>query len=77
VASRLGLMDRGLLRPGMAADIVLFDPTTVTDHATFADPHHLSTGIRDVWVNGVHVLNDGEHTGATPGQLVVGAGARR
>ncbi len=74
VASRLGLMERGLLRPGMAADIVLFDPTTVTDHATFADPHQFSTGIRDVWVNGVHVLKDSQHTGATPGQLVVGAG---
>jgi N-acyl-D-aspartate/D-glutamate deacylase len=74
VADRLGLHDRGYLRPGCAADVVLFDPVTVTDHATFADAHRLSTGIRDVWVNGVRVLAAGQHTGATPGCVVSGRG---
>jgi hypothetical protein len=72
VADRLGLRDRGLLRDGLAADIVVFDPATVTDRATYTDPHHLSEGIRDVFVNGVAVLRDGEHTGAMPGQRVNG-----
>jgi dihydroorotase/N-acyl-D-amino-acid deacylase len=70
VADRLGLRDRGLLRVGMAADVVVFDPLTVQDHSTYDDPHRLSTGVRDVWVNGVQVLRDGAHTGATPGRLV-------
>jgi dihydroorotase/N-acyl-D-amino-acid deacylase len=68
VADRLGLRDRGILRAGMAADVVVFDPETVADRATFADPHQLSVGIRDVWVNGQRVLRDGEHTGAVPGR---------
>jgi N-acyl-D-amino-acid deacylase len=76
VAARLGLHDRGLLRSGLAADVVLFDPTTINDRATFADSHQLSVGVRDVWVNGVRVLRDGEHTGAKPGQIVSGAGRR-
>ena len=77
VADRLPLRDRGLLRAGMAADVVIFDPATVADNATFAEqPHQLSTGIRDVWVNGVRVLSNGEHTGATPGRFVKGPGAR-
>lgn len=70
VAARLGLRDRGLLRPGYYADIVLFDPQTITDRATFADAHQLSTGIRDVWVNGTRVIKDGQHNGATPGKIV-------
>lgn len=74
VADRLGLRDRGLLRPGLCADVILFDPETVADRSTFTDPHHLSTGIRDVWVNGVRVLESGRHTGATPGRAVYGAG---
>ncbi len=74
VASRLSLHDRGLLRPGMAADVVLFDPATIIDRATFDQPHQLSSGIRDVWVNGRRVLQGGEHTGATPGRQVVGPG---
>ena len=74
VADRLGLHDRGLLREGMQADVVVFDPETVADRATFADPHQLSVGVRDVWVNGGRVLADGEHTGATPGQYVTGPG---
>ncbi len=76
VAARLGLHDRGLLRPGLAADVVLFDPATVADRATFADSHQLSVGVRDVWVNGVRVLRDGTHTGATPGRIVSGPGRR-
>jgi len=72
VAARLNLQDRGLLRPGYYADIVLFDPATITDHATFHEPHQLSTGIQDVWVNGTRVVRDGQHTGATPGQIVSG-----
>ncbi|MEZ4605523.1 MAG: amidohydrolase family protein [Deinococcales bacterium] len=64
VADRLGLRNRGLLRQGMQADLVLFDPECISDKATFADPHQLSVGVRDVWVNGVRVLKEGEHTGA-------------
>ena len=76
VADRLRLRDRGQLRAGMFADVVIFDPETVIDHATFTDPHQLSTGIRDVWVNGSRVVKDTEHTGATPGRFVKGPGAR-
>jgi N-acyl-D-aspartate/D-glutamate deacylase len=74
VADRLSLRDRGLLRTGMQADVVIFDPETVIDHSTFTDPHHLSTGIRDVWVNGGRVLSGGTHTGAMPGRIVDGPG---
>jgi N-acyl-D-aspartate/D-glutamate deacylase len=74
VADRLGLQLRGYLRPGGFADVVLFDPLTVADRATFADAHRLSTGVRDVWVNGVRVLAAGSHTGATPGRIVSGRG---
>lgn len=70
VADRLGIKKRGLLREGMQADVVLFDPATVSDRATFADPHQLSVGISDVWVNGSRVLKAGNHTSATPGQVV-------
>ena len=74
VADRLGLRDRGLLRAGGYADVVVFDPATVGDRATFSAPHQLSVGVRDVWVNGVRVLRDGAHTGATPGMIVDGPG---
>jgi dihydroorotase/N-acyl-D-amino-acid deacylase len=77
VADRLGLRDRGILRAGMAADVVVFDPETVADRATFADPHQLSVGIRDVWVNGQRVLRDGEHTGAVPGRWLRRPGSHR
>ncbi|QBD79487.1 D-aminoacylase [Ktedonosporobacter rubrisoli] len=70
VAARLGLQKRGLLRPGYYADLVLFDAATVADRATFEDVHQLSTGIRDVWVNGQRVVQGGQHTGATPGKIV-------
>ncbi len=73
-AENLRLRDRGRLREGYFADIVVFDPASVIDHATFADPHRLSTGVRDVWVNGERVLADGEHTGAKPGRVVRGPG---
>ncbi len=72
VAERLGLRDRGLLQAGNYADVVIFDPTTIADLATFEQSHVLSTGIRDVWVNGVRVLANGEHTGAKPGHRVGG-----
>jgi N-acyl-D-amino-acid deacylase len=75
VANRLSLRERGLLRPGHYADVVVLDPDTVRDRATFDDPHQLSEGVRDVWVNGVRVLRGGEHTGATPGRFVKGPGA--
>ena len=74
VAARLSLDDRGVLKQGMKADIVVFDPNTIIDNATFEKPHQLSTGMRDVFVNGVAVLRDGKHTGAKPGQVVRGPG---
>jgi dihydroorotase/N-acyl-D-amino-acid deacylase len=74
VASRLGLRDRGQLCEGFFADVTVFDSQTVGDRATFEDPHQLSVGVRDVWVNGVRVLQDGTHTGATPGRIVDGPG---
>ena len=76
VAARLGLHNRGLLRPGYYADVVIFDAETVADRATFENPHQFSTGIRDVWVNGTQVVRDGRHTGATPGRVVTGGAGR-
>jgi N-acyl-D-amino-acid deacylase len=75
-ADNLGLRERGRLTPGHYADIVIFDPATIQDHATFEKPHQFATGMRHVFVNGVHVLKDGEHTGATPGRVVRGPGYR-
>lgn len=76
VADRLGLPERGLLRAGCYADVVVFDPATIADQATFEEPHQLATGVRDVWVNGARVLAGGAHTGATPGRVVSGPGRR-
>jgi N-acyl-D-amino-acid deacylase len=76
VADRLGLSRRGLLRAGCYADVVVFDPATIADQATFEAPHQLARGVRYVWVNGVQVLRDGVHTGATPGRFVSGPGRR-
>ncbi|MBC7985916.1 MAG: D-aminoacylase [Sphingomonadaceae bacterium] len=73
-AANLGLTDRGSLRGGAFADIVVFDPATIADHATFDEPHQYASGMRDVFVNGVQVLSGGEHTGATPGRVVRGRG---
>jgi D-alanyl-D-alanine dipeptidase len=72
VAKRLSIQDRGELREGAFADVVIFDPATVTDHATYEKPHQLSTGIRDVLVNGVAVIREGRHTDAKPGRIVRG-----
>lgn len=73
-ADNLKLRDRGYLREGFYADVVVFDPATIKDNATFAKPHQYSTGITDVLVNGIPVIQYGEHTGATPGKVVRGPG---
>ena len=73
-AANLRIRDRGRLAPGYFADVVVFDPETVQEHATYENPHRYSTGVYHVWVNGTHVLRDGEHTGATPGRVVRGPG---
>ena len=75
-ASHLKLKHRGSLTPGFFADLVIFDPKTIQDHATFENPHQYSTGVLHVFVNGQQVLSEGEHTGATPGQVVRGPGWR-
>jgi N-acyl-D-aspartate/D-glutamate deacylase len=69
-AQHMGIRDRGLIAPGMAADMVLFDPETVIDNATTADPAALNTGITLVWVNGELVFENGTVTGAHPGVIV-------
>jgi N-acyl-D-amino-acid deacylase len=73
-ATNLKIKNRGELKPGNFADIVIFDPANVQDHATFEKPHQYSTGVIHVFVNGVQVLKDGEHTGAKPGRFVKGPG---
>lgn len=73
-ATNLALKDRGWLKAGYAADVVVFDPAAVQDHATFPEPQQLATGVRDVFINGVQVLKDGQHTGAKPGRFVRGPG---
>ena len=75
VADRLSIRDRGLLREGFHADVVIFDPDTIADRATYEKPHQVSVGINDVFVNGVAVVRDGRHTGAKPGQIVRGPGS--
>jgi N-acyl-D-amino-acid deacylase len=76
-ADNLRIEDRGRLREGYFADVAVFDPNTIQDHATFEDPHRYATGVAHVFVNGVQVLKDGEHTGATPGRFVRGPGWKR
>lgn len=76
VADRLSIHDRGVLAPGMYADVVVFDPKTIIDRATYENPKQLSVGVRDVWVNGVQVIRDGAHTGAKPGRALRGPGYR-
>jgi N-acyl-D-amino-acid deacylase len=73
-ADALRLRERGRLREGYHADVVVFDPDKIQDHATFENPHQYATGVQHVFVNGVQVLRDGEHTGATPGRVVRGPG---
>jgi len=75
-AIRVGLADRGLLRAGMAADVVVFDPATVKDEATFTQPNRYSTGMRHVFVNGQRVVADGAITAARPGRALRGPGYR-
>jgi dihydroorotase/N-acyl-D-amino-acid deacylase len=74
VATRLSIRDRGLLREGFHADVVIFDPETIGDRATYEEPHQVSEGVRHVLVNGVAVVRDGTHTGAKPGRIVRGPG---
>jgi N-acyl-D-amino-acid deacylase len=73
-ATNLGLRERGALKAGHFADVVIFDPGTIKDHATFERPQRYATGVRDVFINGVMVLKGGEHTGAKPGRFVRGPG---
>lgn len=73
-AANLKLKNRGRLAKNYFADIVIFDPKTIQDHATFQKPHQLATGVIHVFVNGVQVLKNGQHTGATPGQVIRGPG---
>ncbi|HJT97585.1 MAG TPA: amidohydrolase family protein, partial [Rhodanobacteraceae bacterium] len=73
-ADNFKLRDRGYLKPGYYADVVVFDPATIADHATYDDPREFSTGVRDVYVNGTAIVRDGKHTGAKPGRFVVGPG---
>lgn len=76
-ATNLELDRRGFLMEGMFADVVVFDPATIADRATFEQPHQYAVGMRDVFVNGTHVLKDGEHTGAKPGRALWGPGKTR
>ena len=73
-AGNLRLRDRGLLTAGAYADVVVFDPDGIQDHATYEDPHRYATGLAHVAVNGRVVVRDGEHTGALPGRVVRGPG---
>ncbi len=76
-ATHLKLLKRGALITGNYADIIIFDPAKVQDHSTFDKPHQYSTGVTDVFVNGVQVLKDNEHTNATPGVFVKGPGWKK
>ena len=76
-ATNLGLDHRGFVKEGMFADVVVFDPATITDHATFEKPHQYAVGMKHVFVNGVQVIKDGEHTGAKPGRALWGPGKKK
>ena len=73
-AQRMRLIDRGVLKKGMWADVVVFDPETISDVATFDDPNRLSKGMDDVLINGTLVIESGKMTGALPGKVLRGAG---
>ena len=73
-AENLNIRNRGLLKKGYFADVVVIDPDKIKDHATFKDPHRYATGVMHVWVNGELVLRDGEHTGKYPGRVIRGPG---
>jgi N-acyl-D-aspartate/D-glutamate deacylase len=73
-ATNLGLDHRGFLKEGMFADVVVFDPATIADRATFEKPHQYAVGMKHVFVNGVQVIKDGKHTGARPGRALSGPG---
>ncbi len=75
-ATSLNIQKRGELKPGNYADILVFDPAKVDDKASYEKPHQYATGMIHVWVNGIQVLKDGEHTHAKPGRFVKGAGAK-
>jgi N-acyl-D-aspartate/D-glutamate deacylase len=75
-AARLGLADRGLLRPGMKADVVVFDPDRIQDQATFKEPEQYATGIEWVLINGRAVVEQGKPTGALPGRVLLGPGTK-
>src|SRR5207302_4950926 len=76
-AGNLKLDRRGALKPGYFADVVVFDPAKIQDHATYEKPHRYSTGVLHVFVNGAQVLKNGEHTGAKPGRAVRGPGWKK
>jgi N-acyl-D-aspartate/D-glutamate deacylase len=76
-ATKIHVYDRGLLRPGMWADVTVFDPATIIDNATYTKPHQYATGVRYVLVNGKAVVDQGNHTGARPGVIVYGPGYRQ
>jgi N-acyl-D-amino-acid deacylase len=75
-ATNLGLDHRGFIKEGMFADVVVFGPAAISDRATFEKPHQYAVGVKHVFVNGVQVLKDGEHTGAKPGRALWGPGKR-
>jgi N-acyl-D-amino-acid deacylase len=72
--TNLGIRQRGFLRRGYYGDVVVFDPATIQEHSTYEKPNQGSTGVREVFVNGVEVIRDGKHTGAKPGRVVRGPG---
>jgi N-acyl-D-aspartate/D-glutamate deacylase len=76
-ATRVHLNDRGVVRPGLAADLTIFDPATIRDVATFDDPTHYSVGVKHVLVNGRRVVADGKITPERPGRVLRGPGAAR
>ena len=76
-AYHLKIQKRGALKSGYFADVVVFDPKKIQDHATFEDPHQYATGVSQVFVNGVQVLRDGEHTGKKPGRCIRGPGWKK